>query len=80
MPSFVAASVSDPIWARHLGAIEYAIERIYELGADDVIWLERFDEVRGLLARDDMTVKERLLAFGRLLEDWQAEMIRRRGN
>jgi hypothetical protein len=76
----VAAAMNDPVVVAHLEAIEYGIERTYELGNTDPIWLARFDELKAIIARDDLTIKERLLAIGRAFEPWQAERLRKRGH
>jgi hypothetical protein len=43
----------------------------YALGDDDPVWLSRFDKLRMIVGRDDLTVKERLLAIGSAFETWQ---------
>jgi hypothetical protein len=70
----------DSVFVEHLAAIEYGIERTYELGNTDPIWLARFDELKAIIACDDLTIKERLLAIGRAFEPWQAERLRKRGH
>jgi hypothetical protein len=79
-PKFIAAAARDPVFVEHLSAIEYAIERINELGNDDAVWIDRFDQVRTILGRDEQPLKARLLEFGRVLQTWSDEAMRRPGH
>ncbi len=68
LPRFIEAAKNDPAWVAHLDAIQHGFEMTYALGDDNPIWLARFDELRAIVGRDDLTVKERLLAIGRAFE------------
>jgi hypothetical protein len=77
---FARGVQKDTIFVEHLNAVEYAITSIHALGDDDANWLTRYDEIRALLGREDMTVKERLLGLVKMMEPWQAERLRERGH
>ena len=77
---FVAAVAQHPDLVAHLGAVELAIMHINELGDDDGVWLDRYDQIRAILARESMTVKERLLALGEIMRPWHVEATRRPGH
>jgi hypothetical protein len=50
------------------------------LGNESPQWQERYDAIIGMLRREDMSVKERLLALGDLMRPWEAEMRAARGH
>ncbi len=79
-PKYIQAAARDPVYVEHMNGIEFIILRIYELGDEDAVWLERFDVIRAILSRDELTLNERLLEFGRALETWHVETTRRPGN
>ena len=77
---FARGVQKDTIFVEHLNAVEYAITSIHALGDDDAIWLARYDEIRALLGRQEISVKERLLALSRMIKPWQADRLRKRGH
>jgi hypothetical protein len=79
-PKFVEGSKRDPAFHCHLKAMERGIEAIRAQGNDDVVWLERFDELQAIIARDDLTVKERLLELVKVLTPWHRELTARPGH
>ena len=68
MPEFTAAAASNPIYRRHMDAVETGLCGIYRDGADDINFLEAFDDVRRIVASESMTIKQRLLAIGKRME------------
>lgn len=77
---FIAAVAQHPHLFAHMNAVEFAIVRIHELGDDDPVWLDRYDQIRALLARESMTIKQRLLALGEILEQWHVASTCRPGH
>jgi hypothetical protein len=73
MPRFVEALAKDPaVWGEHLRGIEVGIQRITELADEEpAIWLDRFDEVCTLLGNERLSIKQRLLGLGELLEKFR---------
>jgi hypothetical protein len=79
-PKFVAAVAEHPELVEHADAIEYAISQIYQLGDEDAKWLDMYDQIGALLARESMSIKARLLALGEILRPVHAEATRRPGH
>jgi hypothetical protein len=65
-PAFVAAAASDPQWSNHLDNIERGLNGIDQKADDDPRLIEILDEMLAVVARDDLSLKERLLMVGKL--------------
>jgi hypothetical protein len=76
-PQVAEVIETDPVMRGHVEAIEYAVDRAYELGNSDAVWQGRYDEVVALLSREKVTIKERLFELGKLFELWRAEQPRK---
>jgi hypothetical protein len=79
-PWFVEGAATRPEMIDHLDAVERAVVVTYELGNADPVWIGRYDEISTLVARDDMTIKERLLALAEIMTPWHAEYLAKRGH
>ena len=50
------------------GLVEAGLCGIYRDGADDINFLEAFDDVRRIVSNESITIKQRLLAIGKRME------------
>lgn len=71
-PKVTEAIVSDPAMRAHFDAIEYGMQRTYELGGESPLWQARFDDLVHIVGRTDLSIKERLLEIGEAFKSWQA--------
>jgi hypothetical protein len=60
-PEFVSASAADPNFGNHLEAIESALNLIDRKANDDPHMIEIFDRIHGVIFRDDLSLKQRLI-------------------
>jgi hypothetical protein len=66
-PEFVAElSLDGPRWTRELEAIERGFEFIAQKADDDPHVIEIHDQILIAIARKDLSIRQRLLEFGRL--------------
>ena len=65
-PKFVAASAIDPKWTEQLAAVERLLNAIDRKADDDPATLKILDKVLAVIARSDLSLKERLLQVGEL--------------
>ena len=61
-PEFVSACAADPNFSNHLEAIESALNLIDRKANDDPHMIEMFDRVQTVISRDDLSIKQRLVA------------------
>jgi hypothetical protein len=66
-PSFIAVAASDPQWSNHLANIERALNGIDQRADDEPAMIEIVDEIQAVIARNDLSLKQRLLKVGELL-------------
>jgi len=64
-PAFVAAANSDGSWYKHLDAIERGLSFLDRKADDDPQIIEILDKIQSVVARDDLSLKERLLEVGK---------------
>ena len=60
-PEFVSACAADPSFSNHLEAIERALNLIDRKANDEPRMVEYFDTVQGVISRDDLSLKQRLI-------------------
>jgi hypothetical protein len=59
-PNFIVASRADGVWLEHVAAIEFCLQVLYDIGADNPDAIELFDEVREIV-RHNCGLKAQLL-------------------
>jgi len=67
-PEFRAAAARGPEAAAGFATLEGGLRALYSAGADDSSKLELFDDVRRVVARDDLTIKQQLQAIIKIFE------------
>jgi hypothetical protein len=66
MPHFVAASASDPKWIEQLDAIERGLNAVERQADNDPAMRDALDNIRDVIGRSDLSLKERLLEVGKI--------------
>jgi hypothetical protein len=64
----VQAVAQNPKVVAGLEGIEFGLRALYRAGADDSHMIELFDDVRRSVAQGDCTIKQRLVAIGKIFE------------
>ena len=60
-PPVIAAVAADPKWAIELAAIERGLSAVDAQASDDPLMLETLDLILAMIARKDISMKQRLL-------------------
>jgi hypothetical protein len=67
LPGFVKASATDPKWNEELNRFERVFDAIDRKADDDPQTIEIFDKIQDVIARRDLSLKERLLEVVKLI-------------
>jgi hypothetical protein len=68
-PAFVAAAASDSKFSDHLDNIERGLNFVDRQADNDPATIEIFDKIQDVIARNDMSLKQRLLEVEKLLTE-----------
>jgi hypothetical protein len=71
-PGFVAAAASDPKCLAELERVERGLSAVDRLANNDPAIVDIFDRIQAVAGNSNLSLKERLLAVGKLLAEVQA--------
>jgi hypothetical protein len=69
MPGFVAASATDPKWIEQLAGIDRGLNAVDRQADNDPAMLDVLDKIQDAIGRAGLSLKERLLEVGKLLNE-----------
>jgi hypothetical protein len=67
LPEFAAVAATDGVWAKHLAAIEFALNEIDRRADNDPAMIEVFDKVVAIVTDDKLPLRQRLLDLNEVL-------------
>jgi hypothetical protein len=75
LPAFAAAAEADDAWAKHLGAIEFALHEIDRRADNDPAMIEIFDKVVAIVTDNAKPLRQRLLDLNEVLIPLRARLF-----
>jgi hypothetical protein len=67
-PKVIAAVAEDPIWTKHINAIEVGLQVLWQLGDDDMRALDLSDRANAIM-KSGAPMKQRLLSLVDVLKE-----------